>query len=268
MSGHVTFVGAGPGDPDLITVKGLRALQEADVLVYDRLASSELVESVPKACRRIYVGKRKHLHVMSQQQINQVLVEQTLAGRHVVRLKGGAGFSFGRGGEVIDALETAGVPWRVVPGVTAATGAGAALNMALTHRDYSQALTLITAQRRPGGFDIDWVLAMRPQQTVVFYMGLSLLGDITQGLLGRGMPGSTPFAVVSKATQPDQLLITGTLSDIEAACHGKAIPSPALLIMGHSVSHIREQPALVQECQQRILLNRETGTKPVGSDLA
>ena len=127
---------------------------------------------------------------------------------------------------------------------------------------------LITAQRRPGGFDIDWVLAMRPQQTVVFYMGLSLLGDITQGLLGRGMPGSTPFAVVSKATQPDQLLITGTLSDIEAACHGKAIPSPALLIMGHSVSHIREQPALVQECHQRILLNRETGTKPVGSDLA
>ena len=135
--------------------------------------------------------------------------------------------------------------------------------MALTHRDYSQALTLITAQRRPGGFDIDWVLAMRPQQTVVFYMGLSLLGNITQGLLQRGMPGATPFAVVSKATQPDQLLITGTLSNIEVTCHGKAIPSPALLIMGHSVSHIREQPALVQECQQRVLLDRGTGTKPV-----
>ena len=135
--------------------------------------------------------------------------------------------------------------------------------MALTHRDYSQALTLITAQRRKEGFDIDWVLAMRPQQTVVFYMGLSLLGDITQGLLRRGMPGTTPFAVVSKATQPDQLLITGTLSDIEAKCLGKTIPSPALLLMGHSVSRIREQPELVHCCQERTLLDRETAAKLV-----
>ena len=259
MSGYVEFVGAGPGDPDLITVKGLRALQQADVLVYDRLASSELVETVPKACLRIYVGKRKHLHVMSQHQINLVLIEHALAGRRVVRLKGGDGFIFGRGGEEIDALEAAGVAWRVVPGVTAATGAGAALNMALTHRDYSQALTLITAQRRKGGFDIDWVLAMRPQQTVVFYMGLSLLGDITHGLLQRGMLGTTPFAVVSKATQPDQLLITGTLSDIAEKCLGKTIPSPALLIMGHSVSRIREQPELVHTCQERVLSGREVG---------
>lgn len=263
MSGHVVFVGAGPGDPDLITVKGLHALQQADVLVYDRLASSELVETVPQACRRIYVGKRKHLHVMSQEQINRVLIEQALAGHQVVRLKGGDGFIFGRGGEEIDALEAAGVAWRVVPGVTAATGAGAALSMALTHRDDSQALTLITAQRREGGFDIDWVLAMRPQQTVVFYMGLSLLGDITRGLLQRGMPGTTPFAVVSKATQPDQLLITGTLSDIEAKCLGEMIPSPALLLMGRSVSRIREQPELFHCCQEHALLNRETAAKLV-----
>lgn len=118
---------------------------------------------------------------------------------------------------------------------------------------------LITAQRRKGGFDIDWVLAMRPQQTVVFYMGLSLLGDITHGLLQRGMPGTTPFAVVSKATQPDQLLITGTLSDIAAKCLGKTIPAPALLIMGHSVSRIREQPELVHTCQERVLSGREVG---------
>lgn len=135
MSGQVIFVGAGPGDPDLVTVKGLRALQQAEVLVYDRLASSELIEEVKEDCLRIYVGKRKHLHVMSQNQINDVLIKHARLGRSVVRLKGGDGFVFGRGGEEIDALEAADVPWQVVPGITAATGAAAALSMALTHRE-------------------------------------------------------------------------------------------------------------------------------------
>lgn len=256
MNGQVIFVGAGPGDPELITVKGLRALQNAQVLVYDRLVSNQLVEETPDSCQRIYVGKRKHLHVMNQHRINELLVAQGLAGKRIVRLKGGDGLIFGRGGEEIDALEAAGIDWQVIPGVTAASGAGAALNMALTHRDYSQALTLITAQRRQGGFEIDWTLAMRPQQTVVFYMGLSLLGEITQGLLNRGMAGSTPFAVVSKATQPDQQLISGTLANIAALSAQQTIASPALLVMGEAVSRMRSLPQHQADCQQSLSLSQ------------
>ncbi len=255
MGGQVIFVGAGPGDPHLVTVKGLRALQQAEVLVYDRLASGELIEEVPKECLRVYVGKRKHLHVMSQTQINEVLIEHTRLGRNVVRLKGGDGFVFGRGGEEIDALEAAGIPWQVIPGITAATGAAAALSMALTHRDYSQALTLITAQRREGGFDIDWDLAMHPRQTVVFYMGLSLLPDITAQLLARGMPAATPFAVVAKATQVNQQVVTGTLADIADVCATSNIPSPALLIMGDCVARIRQDPKIIADCQSRLAAN-------------
>jgi len=255
MSGQVIFVGAGPGDPDLVTVKGLRALQQAEVLVYDRLASSELIEEVKEDCLRIYVGKRKHLHVMSQNQINDVLIKHARLGRSVVRLKGGDGFVFGRGGEEIDALEAADVPWQVVPGITAATGAAAALSMALTHREYSQALTLITAQRRENGFEIDWELAMHPRQTVVFYMGLSLLPKITDQLLARGMPPRTPFAVVAKATQVDQQVVTGTLADIADNCAVRYIPSPALLIMGECVGQIRQDPRIIVDCQARLLAN-------------
>ena len=251
MSGQVIFVGAGPGDPELITVKGLRALQSAEVLVYDRLVANELVEQTADDCQRIYVGKRKHLHMVNQQQINELLVTHAQAGKRVVRLKGGDGLIFGRGGEEIDEVEAAGLDWVVIPGVTAASGAAAALNMALTHRDYSQALTLITAQRRRGGFEVDWRLATRPNQTVVFYMGLSLLGEITRGLLAQGMPAATPFAVVAKATQADQMLISGTLANIEEQCKGQRIPSPALLVMGQAVTQIRQVPefGVAQQCR-------------------
>ena len=255
-SGYVTFVGAGPGDPDLITVKGLRALQTAQVLVYDRLVSRELVEMVPRECTRIYVGKRKHLHVMEQQRINQLLIAHGKAGRQVVRLKGGDSFIFGRGGEEIDALEAAGIEWRVVPGVTAATGAAAELGMALTHRDHSQALTFITAQRRAGGFEIDWTLAMRPRQSVVFYMGLTLLGEITQGLLSRGMDPATPFAVIAKATQIDQRVIVGCIADIQCQCAQQKIAAPALLVMGECVRQIKHRPRaarLIYQPMTRVL---------------
>ena len=255
-SGFVTFVGAGPGDPDLITVKGLRALQTAQVLVYDRLVSRELVEMVPRECTRIYVGKRKHLHVMEQQRINQLLTAHGKAGRQVVRLKGGDSFIFGRGGEEIDALEAAGIEWRVVPGVTAATGAAAELGMALTHRDHSQALTFITAQRRAGGFEIDWTLAMRPRQSVVFYMGLTLLGEITQGLLSRGMDPATPFAVIAKATQIDQRVIVGCIADIQCQCAQQKIAAPALLVMGECVRQIKHRPRaarLIYQPMTRVL---------------
>ena len=255
-SGFVTVVGAGPGDPDLITVKGLRALQTAQVLVYDRLVSRELVEMVPRECTRIYVGKRKHLHVMEQQRINQLLIAHGKAGRQVVRLKGGDSFIFGRGGEEIDALEAAGIEWRVVPGVTAATGAAAELGMALTHRDHSQTLTFITAQRRAGGFEIDWTLAMRPRQSVVFYMGLTLLGEITQGLLSRGMDPATPFAVIAKATQIDQRVIVGCIADIQCQCAQQKIAAPALLVMGECVRQIKHRPRaarLIYQPMTRVL---------------
>lgn len=179
------------------------------------------------------------------------LSDSAQAEKRVVRLKGGDGLIFGRGGEEIDEVEAAGLDWVVIPGVTAASGAAAALNMALTHRDYSQAVTLITAQRRRGGFEVDWRLATRPNQTVVFYMGLSLLGEITRGLLAQGMPAATPFAVVAKATQADQMLISGTLANIEEQCKGQRIPSPALLVMGQAVTQIRQVPELdvAQQCR-------------------
>ena len=174
-SGEVCLLGAGPGDPELMTLKGLRALEAADVVVYDRLANPALLEHTRPACERIYVGKRKDRHSLPQEQICELLVALARAGRRVVRLKGGDPFIFGRGGEEIDRLEAAGIPWRVIPGITAATGCAASTGIPLTHRDCAHALTFITAHRRDGELTFNWELALHEQQTVVFYMGLSVV---------------------------------------------------------------------------------------------
>ena len=198
--GKVFLVGAGPGAADLVTVRAVRCLQQADVLIYDRLVSLELLDFVPGNCKKIYVGKRKNLHVMSQDEINRELVRQARLGKVVVRLKGGDPFIFGRGGEEVDELARAGIAWEIVPGVTAASGAGASLGMPLTHRDEAQALTFVTAHRKSGQFDLDWSLVLHDRQTVAFYMALSCAADLVDELLARGKSPDTPFTIVANGT--------------------------------------------------------------------
>ncbi len=238
QGGSVYLIGAGPGDPELLTIKGHRYLSQADVVVYDRLVNKALLSIPSEFCELIYAGKRKHLHALSQDTINQVLVEKAALGLKVVRLKGGDPFIFGRGGEECDALDAAGIPWEVVPGITAAQGAAAITGIPLTHRDHNQAITLITAHRRSGRLCIDWDLLLQPSQTIAIYMGLSVLSDIVTGLTERGRPSSTPFTVVSRATQPDQLVLHSTLGAILEHPQLAEVSAPALLIMHHRPSHL------------------------------
>ncbi len=230
-AGCVYLVGAGPGDPELITVKGQRLLANAEVVVYDRLVNRALLDLLPSRCRRIYVGKRKHLHAMAQADINATLVKHALAGSRVVRLKGGDPLVFGRGGEEAAALSAAGVPWEIVPGVTAATGAAASTGLALTHRDFAQAVTFVTAHRRNGSLSLDWGLVTRPAQTVVFYMGLTVLAELVTGLRARGVPDTTQFTVVSRASLPGELVVHSTLADVLEHTGTLRLESPTLLIM-------------------------------------
>lgn len=233
--GCVHLVGAGPGDPELLTIKAMRLLQTADAVVYDRLANTALLDYCRENCELIYVGKRKDKHSLPQEQINALLVDLARGGRQVVRLKGGDPFVFGRGGEEIDELEVAGIAWTVVPGITAASGCGASIGVPLTHRDCAQAVTLITGHRREGELDINWNLAMQEQQTVVFYMGLSSLRTICDELMRRGKSADTPFAVVSAGTSKSEVVISGTLSTIADMVEQLNPPSPALLMMGEVI---------------------------------
>jgi len=230
--GRVVLVGAGPGDPELMTIKGMKALQEADVIFYDRLVNNELLDYARADCRHVYVGKRKHLHVMSQEEISAALVEAALAGNTVVRLKGGDPFVFGRGGEELEACLEAGIECQVIPGITAATGAAAALNLPLTMRGESQACTFVTAHRKHGQLEVDWSLVMRREQTVVFYMGLSVIDQLVEGLLQRGKSSETPFCIVANATKENQMVIESSLGSVLETLKGRAVPSPALLVMG------------------------------------
>ena len=236
--GRVDLVGAGPGDPELITLKAVRLLEQADVVVYDRLVNPELLQHCSPTCAQIYVGKRKHCHSMPQERICELLVKLGQQGKRVVRLKGGDPFIFGRGGEECDALAQAGIPCAVVPGITAATGCAAATGIPLTHRDHAQAVTFITGHRKrgkdgkDGSVDINWQLAAQPNHTTVFYMGLSCLAEISQGLQNHGLPASTPIAVVANGSTDKQQEITGTLATIADAVRRAELSSPALLIVG------------------------------------
>ncbi|MFT7547150.1 MAG: uroporphyrin-III C-methyltransferase [Candidatus Azotimanducaceae bacterium] len=230
--GSVHLVGAGPGAVDLITIRALKAIKRADVIVYDRLVNKALFEFARPDCEMIYAGKRKHLHAMLQPMINQTLVQHANAGKMVVRLKGGDPFVFGRGGEEIDSLIEAGVNWQVVPGITAAVGAAAAIGLPLTHRGESQAVTLITAHKQQGQLDVDWDLILFSNQTVVIYMGLSLVGEIADELLRRGKPAATPFTLISKATQKDERAISCCLADVNNVIRTENLSSPTLLVIG------------------------------------
>ena len=253
-TGQVFLVGAGPGDAELITVKGMRVLQKADAIVYDRLANSELLNYSRPGCDLIYVGKQKDKHSLPQEQICELLAMLSRCGKNVVRLKGGDSFIFGRGGEEIAYLNKQGIQCSIVPGITAAIGCAAATQIPLTHRDYAHAVTFITGHRKNGEMLINWDLALQDDSTVVFYMGLSNLQEITKELLKRGCPVDKPFAVVAQGTSDAQQVIIGTISDIAFRLQDRPLPSPALLIMGDV---IRANGYAQQLADQVLVANRD-----------
>jgi uroporphyrin-III C-methyltransferase len=238
-TGAVWLVGAGPGDPELLTIKALKALQSADVVVHDGLVSDEILDMAPAAARRISVAKRKSRHSYSQDEINRLLVALALEGLTVVRLKGGDPFIFGRGGEELEAARAAGVACHVVPGVTAALAAGASAGAPLTHRGAAQAVTFVTGHAAKGGEpELDWVSLAKPNQTVVVYMGLSTAAAIAARLTGAGRDGATPALIVENASRADERRILTTLSGLSAAAEG--LSGPALLIVGEAMALARE----------------------------
>lgn len=232
LFGYVHLVGAGPGDPELITVKAMRLLQEADAIVYDRLANPVLLDYAQECCDLIYVGKQKEQHSLPQDQICELLALLARCGKNVVRLKGGDPFIFGRGGEEVDHLNNQGISCSIVPGITAAIGCAAATQIPLTHRDHAHAVSFITGHRQNGELYINWDLALQKDSTVVFYMGLSNLEEITHQLIKRGCTTDKPFAVVAQGTSKDQQIVVGTIGNIAARLRTTPLPSPALLIMG------------------------------------
>jgi uroporphyrin-III C-methyltransferase/precorrin-2 dehydrogenase/sirohydrochlorin ferrochelatase len=230
--GMVHIVGAGPGNPDLLTLRALQVMQTADVVFHDRLIGPDILDYARRDAERVYVGKAKGNHALSQDKINQSMADRALAGERVVRLKGGDAFIFGRGGEEMAYLRRRGVTVEVVPGITAAAGAAASAGVPLTHRGLAAAVTFVTAQVRDGDPDVDWATLAQLRQTLVIYMGLSAAVDVARSLIAGGLTGKTPVAVIAKATQADQKVVTGTLAGLDLMVAQSGIKSPALLIIG------------------------------------
>ena len=233
MPGKVTLVGAGPGDPGLLTVKGRAALEGAEVVVYDRLVGPEILALMPEGAKKIDVGKTASRHPVPQGQINQILVEEARAGHNVVRLKGGDPFLFGRGGEELEALSAAGVDFEEVPGITSAIAAAAYGGIPVTHRNYSSSLHIVTGRAKAGEpLSIDFDALVRTRGTLVFLMGVAALPEIVGGLLGAGMDGDTPAAMVENGTLPGQRRCDATLDTLETRAREMDIQSPALIVVG------------------------------------
>jgi uroporphyrin-III C-methyltransferase len=232
--GHVSLVGAGPGDPELITVRGLRRLRSAQVVVYDRLIHPDLLTEVPATAERLFAGKAPGVVAMSQADIGRVLVARARAGKHVVRLKGGDPFVFGRGGEEIEALTAAGIPWEVVPGITSAVAVPAAATIPLTHRGFSSHFTVVTGHEDPakGSTDIDWGWLARTEGTLVVLMGLERLPEISARLIAEGLRPDTPAAAIASGTLPSQLTVTALLVDLAEQVVRSEMRSPAVLVVG------------------------------------
>ena len=235
--GKVTLVGAGPGDPELLTIKAMRALQAAKLVLYDHLVSPAILDLLPPDADRVYVGKESSRHALPQASIIELMIRLAKSGRPVLRLKGGDGYIFGRGGEEAQALAGAHIPFTVVPGLTAAQGAAASVGIPLTHRDHACSLVLSTGHLRENkALSMDWEMLARPNQTVVLYMGVNNLPEICQQLMAHGLPEDTPAALVERATMPEERCITGTLADLPALAVTHGVKPPALIMIGGVVS--------------------------------
>lgn len=235
-SGEVYLVGAGPGDPDLLTFRALRLMQQADVVLYDHLVSDEIINLTRRDSEKIYVGKQRKNHSLPQESINQLLANLAKKGKRVVRLKGGDPFIFGRGGEEIETLQAEGIRFQVVPGITAASGCAAYAGIPLTHRNHAQSCTFVTGHLQDDSNDLDWQQLSAPKQTIVFYMGLSGLEKICQSLISHGCSEQHPIAIIQQGTTNNQRVITGTLKSLPQTVLYERIKAPTIIIVGHVVT--------------------------------